>query len=670
MRANLRKVTIFNVLLIGVGVLLLAANPAAGVPTITVTGDVAPPYNGSKPWNITGDLTLGNTGEATMTLLDSAVVTNTNAFMAVLGGSKATVSINASQWQSTGSLYIGGGQSQAGGTADLTLTSGVIEANDIVIWHGGTVGGVGTLKAPLVTNWGTIKQTGPALGTLTVQGNMTFEPNSVLEVRVNNSGGSDKLSVTGQVTIAGGTVKAISTETITGTKQYTIVDANNVVGKFDALDTALLDVNLVDPYENIGYTSKSVILRIAAYRFDRGVAQTPNQQELGKALQKIADAGGTAITGALQQLPKLDDVRAAYDQLSGQSRPPLAPILTTDTARFMGIVSDRLQSARGAVAEDVQSLSDSPLLAMAEPQAGIESPTGRSWDSFLWDLNSEANKGKGWGTWGKAYTLFGDRKTKNGATGYSWDILGGGLGVETRLSDRLLGGATGGYSNGQVDYDTVPDTADISTYHAGLYSTYAGDGWYASSMVTYAWIDVQTERVVDLTRERHEGDFGGHEWSGYIEAGLDWQPAPSWLIQPLAAFQIALLSMDQYAETGGPSALVFERQKYDSYRASVGAKVTKELPLGSRGLAAIIQARGRWVHEFGDVVSTVDTRFVDVPTISWTVSDEALSRESFIVGAGAGVRLSRGLRAFVDYDMSFNSDKTVQVISGALDYRW
>jgi len=37
---------------------------------------------------------------------------------------------------------------------------------------------------------------------------------------------------------------------------------------------------------------------------------------------------------------------------------------------------------------------------------------------------------------------------------------------------------------------------------------------------------------------------------------------------------------------------------------------------------------------------------------------------------GAGVRLSKSLRAFVDYDASFSSDDTVHVISGALDYRW
>jgi uncharacterized protein with beta-barrel porin domain len=76
------------------------------------------------------------------------------------------------------------------------------------------------------------------------------------------------------------------------------------------------------------------------------------------------------------------------------------------------------------------------------------------------------------------------------------------------------------------------------------------------------------------------------------------------------------------------------------------------------------------VHEFGDVLSSIDTRFEDVPPISWTVSDAEASRDSIVAGAGLGIRLSREFRLFVDYDRTFNSDKTVNVISGAVEYRW
>jgi T5SS/PEP-CTERM-associated repeat protein len=673
MRVDVRKLTVFGVLWIGAAVLLLPASSATG--TITTTGQIDPAYNGSAdPWTISGDLKVGNTGAGHMTVSGASKVVDVNAYVGYLSGSTADVLVTGTGalWQNSGGLYIGGSRTQAGGTGLLTITLGRVEANQAVIWAGGSLAGNGTLKAASVTNGGTIRPAGSSIGTLTIDGNLTFQPSSVLEVEVNNSGNSDKLAVTGNVNIVGGTVKAISTETITGAKQYTIIDANKVTGTFTTLDTALLHVAFVDPNERLGYTAKQVLLNITADPFDLRVGQTPNQQALGTALQRIANVGSTGVTTALQQLPTLNAVRSAYDQLNGQSRPPLAPIAATDTAKFMGIVSNRLQAARGAVAMDLQSLSDGPLLAMAEPTGGFGSISDRTRDSFLWDLGpSEGNEpDQGWGTWGKVYALFGDRKTKNGATGYSYNVLGESGGVDIQLTERFTGGATGGYSSGQVDYDTVNDTAELGTTHAGLYSTYSGDGWYLNSIATYSWINLSTERVVDLIAQRHEGSFDGREWSGYAEAGFDWQPRATWLVQPLGSFQVSHLRLNSYVETGHISNLVYEPQEYDSYQGSLGVKVTKELALGMEGHSAIVQARGRWVHEFGDVVSNVETHFLDVPLYHWTVSDEGLDRDSILVGGGAGIRLTKGLRAFVDYDMSFNADRTVQVVSGALDYRW
>lgn len=672
MRVDVRKFSVPGVLLIGAAVLLLAAKPATG--TITTTGQINPTYDGSSdPWNVGGDLRIGNNGVASMTVSGSSSVIDVNSYMGYLAGSTAGVFVQGSgaRWQNSGGLYIGGSRTQAGGNAGVVISGGMVEADQVVIWDRGVLAGIGTLKATSVTDRGTIRPGGTSIGTLTIDGNITFQPSSILEVQVNNTGGSARLAVTGDVNIVGGTVRAISTETITGTRQYTIIDANRVTGTFTALDTALLDVTLGDPTAGLRYTADNVLLRITANRFD-AVGLTPNQQSFGAALQEIADANGTGITAGLQQLPSLDAVRTAYDQLDGQSRPPLAPIVATDTAKFMGIVSNRLQGARGSIAKDLRSLSDGPLLAMAQPEGGIGSPSDRSWDSFLWDLGPETGEqaDQGWGTWGKLYGVFGDRKTKNGVTGYSYNVFGQSGGVDIQFSERFTGGATGGYSRGQVDYATLADEADMSTTHAGLYSTYGGDGWYLNSLVTHSWIDLHTERVVDLTGERHEGYFDGREWSGYIEGGFDLQPAATWLVQPLAAFQYTRLHLDQYAETGFASALVYEDQQYESYKLSMGVKVTKELLLDTQGHAAIIQARGRLVHEFADTLSSVQTRFEDVPPISWTVSDNELSRDSILLGAGAGVRLTRGLRAFVDYDTSFSADQTVHVISGALDYRW
>jgi T5SS/PEP-CTERM-associated repeat protein len=632
--------------------------------TVTVRGT-------NSRWENAGNLYVGYSADAHLVVSNAGRVTDANAFMAYEAGSEAAAVVTGanSLWRSSGNLYVGGGPTSAGGTASLNIsTGGVVEAHDAVIWAGSSLGGDGTLRAGSVTNWGTIRP-GNSIGTLTVDGDLALEPNSVLEVEVDNSGHSDKLHVTGDVDIVGGTVMPISTETIVGNKQYTIIEANSVTGRFDSVDvnTALLHMAMAYSQEDPAYTPGSVVLKITANSFE-GVGRTPNQQQIEGALQDIAEAQGNIMTAMVQQLPTLDAVRTAYDQLAGQSRPPLAPVAMTDATKFIGIISNRLQGARGGMARSLDGLSDTPLLAMAEPDTTIGAGSSSSWDGFLWDLPSDTSQD--WGVWGKTYGLSGDRKTDTGTPGYSYSVWGQTFGTDSQMGERFIGGAMGGFSKTRVDYDGLNDEATIDAMHLGLYSNYSGDGWYANSAVLYSILNLDTKRTVDLTGEQHEGSFDGREISGYIEAGVDWQPAMTWLIQPLAGFQVSYLHLDEYAETGLLSALVYGAQDYESYRGSVGAKVSKEVALDLFGGAAIIQGRGRWVHEFGDVLSTVDARFEDVPPIKWQVSDAEVSRDSIMLGAGLGLRLSRGLRGFVDYDTSFNSDKTVNVISGALEYRW
>lgn len=686
MKVDVRKLTDLAVLLTGLGILLFTAAPAAGA--ITTAHDVTPVYDGtSNPWNVGADLIVGNTADANMVILGdtSMVVNSANGFMGYAAGSTSYVQVSGAGalWDNANNLYVGGTATQAGGAAELRLNGGTVEATQAVIWSTGSLtGNGGTLKANGVTNWGTISPGVNGIGHLNIDGDLIFRPGSVLAVQVNNgswihpmaagytTGGCDSLSVTGDVTIAGGTVRVVSTETIVGNKVYTIIDANHVTGTFTTLDTALLSVAMIDPNERLGYGTDKVTLSVTANDFDLDISGSKNQRALGVALQDIAEAGGTAITYGLQQLPTMAAVRNAYDQLSGQSRVPLAPITATDSAKFTGMVANRLQAARGTVARDLESLSDSPLLAMAERDGGVGAPGDRSWDSFLWNLGPDTGGAEGWGTWAKLYGLSGDRKAKDGVTGYSYSTFGEVGGIDTQLDDNITGGLTVGHSSGQVDYDSLADETDISTMHAGAYGTYSGDGWYLNGVGIYSYHNIHTERVVDLTGERHEGDFDGREFSAYVEAGLDLQPAPTWLIQPLVGFHYTHLEFDPYAETGYAAALVYEEEYYDSYKGSIGAKLTKELALDDRGRTAILQARGRWIHEFRDTTSYVETHFEDVPRITWELTDAEVDRDCIQLGGGVGVRLTRGLRLFVDYDTSFNSDQTVHVFSGALDYRW
>ena len=82
---------------------------------------------------------------------------------------------------------------------------------------------------------------------------------------------------------------------------------------------------------------------------DPNIWRTENQRNVGQALQFIAtNQGGNNNTRTLQGLGNFNQVRNAYDELCGQTRPTLGPITTSLTTNFIGAVSDGLQ--RGSFA--------------------------------------------------------------------------------------------------------------------------------------------------------------------------------------------------------------------------------------------------------------------------------------------------------------------------------
>ena len=638
---------------------------STGVGVATITGP-------NSLWENSGTLFVGYSGDANMIVSDGGHVTSSASYVGFHADSNgyATITGPDSLWQTSANLYIGGSDTGPGGTGLLNVNdNGTVEANVIYNWNTGIIRGDGYLSGD-VRNFGTLSP-GNSIGTLNIDGDLTMDPNGTLEVEIDNSGNSDLLSVTGDVEIQGGTVKAISTDTIIGSRQYTIVEANSVSGTFDTLDSALLDIIGLFPHATLGYGSDFVLLQIMAMRFDDpNIPMTDNQRALGRVLQKIADGGGNGITTALQGLQTAGQVRGAYNQLSGQTRPQLAPITTADTSRFMGTVSERLHHISRS---NPFGFNSGPMYAMAGPSTignMYASDAGTSSRNFALGNGTNNFSNQLWGFWGRGYGLFGDRDSESGVPGYQYTVYGTSFGLDYQFADKSIFGVTAGYSKSDVDYALSGSSGKISGSHFGIYGSTNSNDWHFDSILMYSYFQYSTDRLISLMGQNVEGDFDGKGVSGYLEARYDLQNLDSWLLQPLASFQFSYLDIEDYKETGGTSSLVFDNQSYQSYQGSLGMKVTKELFDEDEGPNAQVQLRGRWIHEFGDENSSVDARFVTNPGIAFKVADADISRDSAVLGAGLYTQYDNQTRLAFDYDVSLNSDETIHLISAALQHRW
>jgi len=121
--------------------------------------------------------------------------------------------------------------------------------------------------------------------------------------------------------------------------------------------------------------------------------------------------------------------------------------------------------------------------------------------------------------------------------------------------------------------------------------------------------------------------------------------------------------------TGDSSALSYDDQDYNSYKGSLGIKMTRDIFNQEDQRSANVQLRGRWVHEFGDDNSSVDASFLTDPGVVFK-SDNDLSRDSFVLGASVNAGLSKSTQISVGYDAQLNSDDTMHILSAMFVYRW
>jgi subtilase-type serine protease len=159
-------------------------------------------------------------------------------------------------------------------------------------------------------------------------------------------------------------------------------------------------------------------------------------------------------------------------------------------------------------------------------------------------------------------------------------------------------------------------------------------------------------------------------FTGYVEAGLNRWLSGRTLFQPLVAMQVSTLRIDSFTESGGDSALTFDDQRYDSCKGSLGAKLTRQLFDHADGRRATMDLRARWVHEFGDTKASLDAAFASDPDATFRVSDESISRDSAVLGAGLDTWFTRQTRLFLDYGTEWNSDSTAHLVSAGFEHRW
>jgi outer membrane autotransporter protein len=520
-----------------------------------------------------------------------------------------------------------------GGTLNVTGTLG----GTLNVSNTGTLSGYGDIGTTNILSGGTLSPGGSgALGVLYVNGDLTFESGSTYAVdlrgtennQTRGSIDSDRTSVSGDVTINGGTVSVTaldaSTSYLSG-KTYNVIYAegtlsgaftNVVSGSAFLTTTASYDANNAYVTIEVKDTSSGLFAP---------VAQTSNQLAVARSLDTLSQSDTSLeLYNAMLMLSE-DEARTAYQQLSGDSYATAQAAFLHTVQSVNNTVNTRMRSITQSVEapsitplgyaeeDDKIAKKDNPFSSFEKKEKTFDSQRFSAWTM-------------GFGSWGKVNGSGGGLDTNTGNGG----VL---FGVDGLVSNAWRVGVMGGYSHSS--FDTAASNGSSDNYHVGVYGTGEWGAVAVRSGLNYAWSDVDNTRQVSLLSQTLKGNYDAGSLSAFTEVGYTIKIAAA-NFEPFASLSYSHVKTDGFSETGGSAALTVTDQTMNTTFTTIGLRTSKDVDL--LGTAAALRGTAGWVHAFGDVDTISTARFATGD--SFTVSGTPIDRDAALLEAGLDLNLT------------------------------
>jgi autotransporter-associated beta strand protein len=500
-----------------------------------------------------------------------------------------------------GTLTIDGTTSYKGTTrvlgGQLTANGDLRSSSSLFVGPAGMLRGTGMLPSTTVSG---VLAPGNSIGTLTVNGNLVFNPGSVYQI-VASGAAAARTNVTGTATLAGTTLVSYS-----GTNfmpRATILSAaGGLNGRFDAFSLSGSLPSFFNAY--LGYGATDVVLNLQS-----ALANTPglggNQRSVARALDNAFNAG-----------PGLSAMPALFSLTAGQI-PSTLSILAGDNASVGQSVTIAAGSQFAALMTNRASTRRAEQLAFAP----CDKPAAAACEAPPPD----------WSAW---TTAFGGARWLNadpvtGAAAALQNIGGGAFGGDYRLGPNTLAGVAVGLSDSNYSVAATGANGRATGAHFGLYGLHDWQGFYLNAAAAYNRFDGNATRSIAGigTTETAKSSAISHELAGRVEVGRPFEVGQfdggRFGITPFAALQPSQLWTPGITESsvtasGAPGvfALNYQPQGTTSLPSFLGAQLDGQTELDGKPLKGWVRAA--WVHEFLTSRS-VTAGFTVLPGSNFTV---------------------------------------------------
>lgn len=470
------------------------------------------------------------------------------------------------------------------------------------------------------------------IGTLTINGDISFRPGGTLLVDVDSNGVSDLVHIRKTATLAGQVTVSARPGLWAWRTRSTILRADGGInGKFSGINT---DLVFLTP--DLSYDSNTVTLTLTRndVRFE-AVAATANQRAVATALSR-GSTKHPIIDALLGQ--NANGAQQAYDALSGEG---LAGATNQGLQANAFFGSGMAGHVRGLL--DTNSAPTTSTGGTQQPPMALGMPARRE-NATAAARRHEPRRLQMWASaFNQTGRLGGDSQVGSGAVGSrTYGLVGG---VDWRLSPTSSIGLATGFSDATSSNDARATRISSSAYHLGAYGISRFGGLYLAGNASVSGIDNNSRRTVSAlgVTQVQTADFQGAVVAANLEAGYAMRMADV-AVTPFAGIGVSRYTADGYQETSqaagnlGPLGLSVAGVRADSVPLSLGVRVAGEdmHPLGWR-----ISRTGTiaWVHEFS-TDRTVQASLAAIPGTAFTVTGAGIDRDILRVNAGLSVQFS------------------------------
>jgi T5SS/PEP-CTERM-associated repeat protein/autotransporter-associated beta strand protein len=633
-------------------------------------------------WSITSNLSIGAFGNGALTIRNDAIVSVAGVTtVGTSAGASGTINIGAGSGESavtpgtfeTASIAFGAGGgtivfnhtstdyvfaadiSGAGaievdaGTTRLTgnstysgativnggilVVDGTAAASPFLVNSGAMLAGIGTVGDTTIASGGVLSP-GHSIGTLTVNGNLTFNAGANFDIEVSSSG-ADRVNATGSATLDGVVNAAYSMGSYIP-RRYVIVNAGGgITGTFNGLNNINLPGNIT-PFLN--YDANNAFLDLTL-----NFASTPgdwlndNQRHVADALTDYFNRTG-GIPAVFAGLTPV-----GLTMLSGEVGSSLAQSAIIDTNMFMSAVFNSSVADRAPASGGTQG----PAPTDDDGQATVTFANG--WASPYGGTSHVSGQ----------YPVGSHDMTRH--------TFGLALGANFPVARDASIGIAIGNETSRLALDDGLGSARADVLRAGLFGKYRFGTAYLAGLAGYGYHDMSTDRTVMFTgADALHSAFTAHSFSGRVEAGYGLTGGPLNL-SPYGALQVTALRLPNYDETptAGSNQFALNYAAHDAVSAhmELGLRVAKELALENGALS--LRARGAWVHERLNGLGAPAT-LQALPGSTFTVIGARSPVNSALVSVGADLSFGNGWSIGANFDGQFSGSDTTLTAFGAI----